>query len=256
LQSIIQKQAGGRWSRTKKCWYISCTQNNYEKFAKTLSGRVILETEELKKYLLEKKKTNLGTSPPSGKKIIVQKEVVQKKIKNIGPMPNYIHTISQENREALQQFTRQLNLKAYSPSTIRTYSNAFTQFLNTVKDKPAKEFTVSRLKDYLEYCFTKLKLSEATLHSRINALKFYYEQVLGKEKFFWEIPRPKKPDILPKVISKERIADLINSIENVKHRTIIMLAYACGLTCYRSLTWPYHKLLRQLSGFWNITYPL
>jgi site-specific recombinase XerD len=53
--------------------------------------------------------------------------------------------------------------------------------------------------------------------------------VLGREKFFWEIPRPKKQEILPKVISKERIADLINSIENLKHRTIIMLTYACGL---------------------------
>ncbi len=63
----------------------------------------------------------------------------------------------------------------------------------------------------------------------MNALKFYYEQVLGREKFFWEIPRPKKHLILPKVISKERIADLINSIENVKHKTIIMLTYACGL---------------------------
>jgi single stranded DNA-binding protein len=28
-----------------------------------------------------------------------------------------------------------------------------------------------------------LKLSENTLHSRINAMKFYYEQVLGREKF-------------------------------------------------------------------------
>jgi site-specific recombinase XerD len=85
------------------------------------------------------------------------------------------------------------------------------------------------LKDYFEYCFNILHLSEATLHSRINALKFYFEQVLYKEKFLWEIPRPKKPLLLPKVISKEQIAALINAIQNTKHKTIIMLAYACGL---------------------------
>jgi integrase/recombinase XerD len=62
-----------------------------------------------------------------------------------------------------------------------------------------------------------------------TAMKFYYEQVPGREKFFWEIPRPKKPLILPKVISKEQIAALINAIQNTKHKTIIMLAYACGL---------------------------
>ena len=120
-------------------------------------------------------------------------------------------------------------LKAYSPSTIKTYINELTQFLIAIKATPAETFTVARIKDYLQYCFVTLKLSEATLHSRINALKFYYEQVLNKEKFFWEIPRPKKPMQLPKTISKEQIAQLINAIENIKHKTIIILAYACGL---------------------------
>ena len=129
----------------------------------------------------------------------------------------------------MQQFNQQLVLKAYSQSTLRTYDNEFRQFLHTIKATPASGFTVSRLKDYFEYCYTKLHLSENTLHSRINAMKFYYEQVPGREKFFWEIPRPKKPLILPKVISKEQIAALINAIQNTKHKTIIMLAYACGL---------------------------
>ena len=142
---------------------------------------------------------------------------------------NYIQGISKENKQALEQFKRQLILKSYSPFTIRTYENEFRQFLNTIKEFPAKDFTTSRLKDYFQYCHHILNLSENTLHSKINALKFYYEQVLGREKFFWEIPRPKKHLMLPKVISKERIADLINSIENVKHKTIIMLTYACDL---------------------------
>src|SRR5690349_12352565 len=46
------------------------------------------------------------------------------------------------------------------------------------------------LKRYLVYCYEKLGLKENTLHSRINAMKFYYEKVLRREKFFWEIPRP------------------------------------------------------------------
>ncbi|MDQ3843488.1 MAG: hypothetical protein M3342_05675 [Bacteroidota bacterium] len=44
----------------------------------------------------------------------------------------------------------------------------------------------------------KQGISENTAHSRLNALKFYFEQVLGREKFFWEIPRPKKELQLPK----------------------------------------------------------
>jgi integrase/recombinase XerD len=60
----------------------------------------------------------------------------------------------------------------------------------------------------------KLRLSEATLHSRINAMKFYYEQVLDCEKFFWEIPRPKKPVQLPKVLGENEIARMFNSIKS------------------------------------------
>lgn len=58
------------------------------------------------------------------------------------------------------------------------------------------------LKRYLVYCYEKLGLKENTLHSRINAMKFYYEKVLRREKFFWEIPRPKKQLILPKILSE------------------------------------------------------
>lgn len=223
LQGYIQQGAGANWSKTHRCWYIPCNRKNYEALAKNLKGKAILDSSELSKYLSAKKKIKIVPFSTNEKKVIVTVE------NKIGVPANHLTGMSKENGEALDQYNRHLILKGYSLSTIRTYTNEFTQFLNTIKSKPAAEFTVSRLKDYLQYCHVTLHLSENTLHSRINALKFYYEQILKKEKFFWEIPRPKKRDILPKVISKERIADLINSIENVKHRTIIMLAYACGL---------------------------
>src|ERR1700712_4044726 len=72
-------------------------------------------------------------------------------------------------------------------------------------------------------------MAEATLHSRINALKFYYERVLGKDKFFWEIPRPKKHFQLPKVLSEKEIGRLFNAITNIKHKAILFAAYSAGL---------------------------
>src|SRR5205823_304907 len=98
-----------------------------------------------------------------------------------------------------EKFLQTLQLKAYSDSTIRTYTSEFSAFLQVLGNTSAEIFTTQRIKDYLQYCHTQLKTNENTLHSRINALKFYYEQVLKREKFFWEIPRPKKPLILPKV---------------------------------------------------------
>ena len=98
-----------------------------------------------------------------------------------------------------------------------------------IKNIPADELTPEHLRRYLVYCFEKLKLTENTLHSRINAMKFYYEQVLGREKFFWEIPRPKKRFILPKVLGESELRRLFNALQNKKHKAILFTAYSAGL---------------------------
>jgi hypothetical protein len=105
------------------------------------------------------------------------------------------------NHPALQKFVETLQLRGYSPNTITTYRNEFAQLLYILKDKNVDNLDANRLRSYFLYCTNTLKLSENTLHSRINAVKFYYEKVLHRDKFFFEIPRPKKPSILPKVIS-------------------------------------------------------
>lgn len=85
------------------------------------------------------------------------------------------------------------------------------------------------LKRYLVYCYEKLGLKENTLHSRINAMKFYYEKVLKRERFFWEIPRPKKQLILPKILSEDELARLFNALNNLKHKAMLFTAYSAGL---------------------------
>lgn len=226
LQSLVQQKAGAIWSRTHGCWYLDLNRKNYDRLTEILEGKAIVNNRALREFLQEKKVKNTSVVPPMEHSGYHRAPASVPKIPQ-SPKPSPV--TCEKNIEALQRFRQMLQLKSYSPSTIRTYTNEFIQFLNTLKNVAAESMTTQRLKDYLEYCHKTLKLSENTLHSRINALKFYYEQVLHSEKFFWEIPRPKKPMQLPKVISKERIAGLINSIENVKHKTIIMLAYACGL---------------------------
>jgi integrase/recombinase XerD len=40
---------------------------------------------------------------------------------------------------------------------------------------------------------------------------------------------PKKPKQLPAVLNKEEIASNLNVIKNIKHKTMLMLGYGCGL---------------------------
>ena len=225
LNQVVKKISGTRWSKTNKCWYILLNKENYTTIIQKFNNKAIINNTQLKQYLVQKNSV-VAISPKARQPVTVARAIIYK------PAPKpvaAIHQLSPANIQALKLFTQHLILKAYSPSTIRTYSNELVQFLHAIKNQPAGSFTVPRLKDYLQYCFVTLKLSEATLHSRINALKFYYEQVLGQEKFFWEIPRPKKPDQLPKLLNAEELRKLFNALTNKKHKAMLFTAYSAGL---------------------------
>lgn len=189
----------------------------------------MIDQQELYTYLAEKKK-NKGPGPiiATAAQPLLKKEVQYKPVKkqNQAVKRAGIHAVNTHILPAMQQLLR---LKGYSASTMRTYLNEAGVFLKTLQHHPADNLGTGRIRDYLQYCSEKLGLSENTLHSRMNALKFYYEQVLKKEKFFWDIPRPKKAQQLPKVFSKEEMIRLLKAIENMKHKTMIMLGYGCGL---------------------------
>ena len=103
------------------------------------------------------------------------------------------------------------------------------QLLYLLKNTDVSDLTPERLRGYFLYCIKELKLSENTLHSRINAVKFYFEQVLHRAQFFFEIPRPKKPSILPKSIHAKDIKRLFEAATNLKHNTMLKLCYGMGL---------------------------
>ena len=133
------------------------------------------------------------------------------------------------NQQALQDFIDQLKLRALSQNTIKTYVNEFAQLLYILKDFPVQNLTPERLKSYFLYCINQKQISENHLHSRLNAVKFYFEKVLHQEKMFLDIPRPKKPLLLPKALNTLEIQKIISHTENPKHKLILQLCYGMGL---------------------------
>lgn len=142
---------------------------------------------------------------------------------------NTVCEIHPSNHMALGQLVDQLKLKAYSPSTLSVYSSEFTQLLLHINDFPVNNLTADELKSYFLYCVKTLCLSENHLNSRINAIKFYFEKVLHRQRMFFDIPRPKRPQQLPKVLSKEEVIRLLRQPDNIKHKLMLKLCYGMGL---------------------------
>src|SRR5690606_29505765 len=86
----LVKSLNGRWSRSKKCWYVP--DNTH--------FRTLFEME----------------IPPVGKGVLSK--------------------LSPLNARELQRMKEVLQMKAYSPSTIRTYMVEFAQLLYILKDVP------------------------------------------------------------------------------------------------------------------------
>jgi site-specific recombinase XerD len=94
---------------------------------------------------------------------------------------------------------------------------------------PVTSLSKEKVQAYLLWLLRERHYSEANLHTAVNALKFYFEQVEGKTKEFYDLPRPKKPFKLPSVLSEQELISLIQKTENLKHRALLMTAYSAGL---------------------------
>jgi len=84
------------------------------------------------------------------------------------------------------------------------------------------------IRDYMYHLANDKEVSTSTLNTAINALRFYYGEVL-KRGFVYEIKRPKKDKKLPVVLSQEEVSRMISSGRNIKHRAILMLVYSASL---------------------------
>jgi integrase/recombinase XerD len=214
IKDTIKQLADAKWSEALTCWHIPCTETHYDSVCKALQGKVMIDKKLLAVYLQKRKMAN-----------VIQQKTGHKKTASI----NQAMDISHYNMLLIQRTVEQLQLKAYSPSTLRTYKNEIGIFMQTLQNKKADTLASEDVRRYIHYCISNLQLSENTVHSRLNALKFLYEQVLGQEKFFVEIPRPKKHLQLPKVLGETELRKLFNAPKNLKHKAILFVAYSAGL---------------------------
>jgi site-specific recombinase XerD len=139
------------------------------------------------------------------------------------------HQMSAVNLLALDRFVKTLALKAYSPATMHHYRQEFQKLLMLLGELDVSSLTTEQVKSYLLWLITKKGYGESHANTAVNAIKFYFEKVLLQPRVVYDLPRPKKPLVLPKVMGKESITRIIQSMDNLKHQSMLMLAYAAGL---------------------------
>lgn len=195
----ILSDLGYFWSKTLKGWYIEFTSENISILKNTLQNEA-----------------NFKLDASVYKKDDV-KSIRKKRV------------ISEKNKELIRMYVKYLRGKCYSESTIKTYFTFIADFFDYVQDTPIALITNRTVEAFIEAVFVPRKYSISTYRQFISAIKlfktFYPECAIDNLK----LERPKKSTILPVVLSKEEVIDLLRCTRNLKHRAALAMIYSAGL---------------------------
>jgi len=147
------------------------------------------------------------------------------------------HTLvpNAEGITSIETFKRYLLSKRYSPNTINTYSEALKSFLTFCNTKAIKDITNEDVILYNNDYILKHNLSSSYQNQIVNAIKLYFKIVKETAIDIDKIHRPKREKTLPNVLSKEEVLKIIDSTENLKHKTLLALIYSAGLRISEAL---------------------
>lgn len=126
--------------------------------------------------------------------------------------------------EKLKTLNAEMILRGFSKRTISSYLYWNSEFLKWIK-KDARAVSNSDINSYLLHLNSK-NFEPNTLHLCVACLNFYYCIVLRRR---FTLHYPKKPKLLPVVLSKEEILRMIQVTTNKKHRLLIEILYSSGL---------------------------
>jgi len=197
---LIKTIPGARWSPKDKCWHIATQAGPVEGLNRRFEGTLVFEE-------------SVHTGGRQDRMTGGQEDGTSVERQDLVP----------------EEFTKTLTLKNYSPNTIRTYRTMIKEFLEFYSRFEPEKITDEQIREYLLYLIEKRDVSVSYQNQSINAIKFFYEQVLGRPVRTYYVQRPKKPKVLPNVLSEEEVQRVINSLDNLKHKCIISLTYSAGL---------------------------
>lgn len=107
-------------------------------------------------------------------------------------------------------YQEKLEQVRYSGHTVRVYTSYFRDFQQHFKGRDIGTITSGEINDYLLYLIHEKNISSCQQNQRINAIKFYYEKVLGQERRCYKVNRAKREKTLPDVLSKEEIKKILD----------------------------------------------
>jgi site-specific recombinase XerD len=121
-----------------------------------------------------------------------------------------------------------MTLRNFSPKTVEDYVRCVVRFARHFGRSP-RNLGPEHLRSYLLHLLQERGVSMSHYNQARCALRFFYQVTLGREDFAATIAPAKQPRTLPVVLSPDEVARFFAAVTNIKHRALLMTAYAGGL---------------------------
>lgn len=133
-----------------------------------------------------------------------------------------------DQNQIIEKLKLDLKLRGYSKGTEKGYCERIKLFQEYYQ-KPASELGEQEIRQYLYHMSNERKLSPSTVNTANSALRFLFEVTLEQNLNYKRIPRLKDPIVLPTVFTKDEIGTIFDTIDDLKHKCILMTIYGSGL---------------------------
>lgn len=127
-----------------------------------------------------------------------------------------------------QRMIEDMKLRNLSPRTIQVYVERVVTFAKHFGKSPDC-LGPDDIRAYLLHLVNKKKASWSYYNQTLCALRFLYRVTLGKESVVEGVVCPKQEKKLPVILSPAEVTQFFEVITSLKHRAILMTAYAAGL---------------------------
>ena len=193
IMNILNTIDGAAWSSTMRCWHVPF-KNSYF--------------------------TDLENLFKDAAKIV---DCSNKTRRRVG------HDLGADHEMAIQKFEMYLQNRRYSDQTIKNYLVRVRDFLSFYYDKEIELINNDDIQYFNYERMIKQKASYSLQNQFVTALKLFLNTIVKSEIEIDEVERAKKSRKLPEVFSKQEIEKILNSTQNLKHKTLLLITYGCGL---------------------------
>lgn len=204
LQNIV-KQLGAEFDSRAGVWYLPAKKGVVNKVYQAYKGKAWVDYGMMKKDSFYPRVANSRSVTRIKKKL------------NDG------------QKESIIWYKKKMQSRGYSDNTIVTYCNMMEVFFTHTGDKEIHTIDNRDVIEFNSEFIVKTNRSASFQRQAVNAIKLFFNQFSEHSIDTKSLERVKKQKRLPEVLSLDEIKKLIAAYKNVKHKTIIVLTYSCGL---------------------------